>query len=190
MGANQTGEMNIDMNSAYEPLREIVNFAMIIGFGFACIKMLLLIPTLTGDSPEARSRAKKSFALFLIVAIALAAAYPLWSIFINALGEATGEDMSGVVDTMDTTGEETTLPDELSHILAIAIAVLQVGVTGIFVIKLTWEGISYFSTYAVGEKALLKTRIGWTCFWGALAFGATSIMRLIYNIFSNTGQQG
>lgn len=187
MGESEAGNMGIDIDSAFEPMREIGQFVIFVGFILACVKILLLIPTLKGDSPDARARAKKSFALFLIIAITLAAAFSLWSIILRALGQASGAegDVDTVIDSMNTSDMDMAdMPTALTNVFTLLISVAQVGVTGYFVIRFTWEGIKYFSTTAVGEKADLKKKLTWTLLWGALAFGATSIMRLIYNIFS------
>ena len=183
-GGNSTG---INSNSVWTPLLEITKALTIVGFGFVIIRMLILIPSIRCDSPDEQKKAKQKMTQFIILAIVLAASYKIWSFALNVLGNVTnsGVNVNSITNSMNSsTVPISNIPPLFGNILNLLISVVQVGVTGYFVIRFTYEGIRYFSLTVASEQAASKKRLMWYLMWGAMAFGASSIVRIIYNIFA------
>ena len=69
--------------------------------------------------------------------------------------------------------------------LKVFLTFIQVGVIGIFAIRLTIVSIRYFSAVAAVEKAATGKELGNTLFMAAIAISATGIITLLWdNLYS------
>lgn len=97
---------------------------------------------------------------------------------------AAGVLVDDIINALNTADAEWDAPAILANVAHLVIAAAQVGITGFFVIKFTWEGIMYFSATAAFDQAAKKARLQWTFIQGVLAFGITSFIRILYNLIA------
>lgn len=120
--------------------------------------------------------------LFIVISII----FILFNLYIYTHVLAGGVLIDDVVNFMGDTKLGVTKTNVVTNILSTIIAVVQVGVTGYFIISFTVVGIKYFTVSAVTPeaKAKCKNQLINNLIGGVIAFGATGIFRIIYELLN------
>jgi hypothetical protein len=93
-----------------------------------------------------------------------------------------GVMVNDIINSMN--GQTVDLPTPISTVLHLIIAVVQVGITGIFIISLTIQGIRYAAFVAMMSPEAQKNarnRLKWTFIKGMIAFSIATFATILYN---------
>jgi hypothetical protein len=93
-----------------------------------------------------------------------------------------GVMVDSIINSMN--GQTVALPSTISTVLHLLIAVVQVGVTGIFIISLTVQGIRYAAFVAMmspEDQKRARNKLRWSFIKGMIAFSIVTFARILYD---------
>lgn len=93
--------------------------------------------------------------------------------------------VNDVIETMHNTNNGLKKQNIITTIFSTIVAVVQIAVTGYFIIRFTYIGIRYFTLSAAGAKAEYKGELYRTFLWGVVAFAAVQFARIGFEWFNS-----